>query len=81
MIRASGDLRHQASAAIVTNDLPWLRGFRSNLDQLGDWDRRAVIGASRILGRDERGAFLTNVRKRFAGHVVDRLLIDHVSTL
>lgn len=78
-IRANGSLRHQASVAVVTNDLSWVRGFRSNLDQLGDWDRRAVIGASRILSRDERGPFLSNVRKRFSGHIVDKLLLDYVA--
>lgn len=80
-IRANGSMRHQANAAVVCNDLAWIRGFRSSLDQLGDWDRRAVVGASKILSREERGPFLSNVRKRFNGHIVDKLLFDYVSAL
>jgi hypothetical protein len=81
LIRASGDRRHQANAAVVTNDQAWIRGFRSNLDQLGDWDRRAVIGACRILGRDERRSLLSNVQKRFDNNVVDKLLVNYVVSL
>jgi hypothetical protein len=78
LIRANGDLRHQANMAVVTRDFAWVRSFRANVDQLGDWDRRAVVGASRILSKDERGPFLANVRKRANSNVVDKLLFDHV---
>lgn len=77
-IRADGNLRHQANAAVVLQDLAWVRGFRPNIDQLGDWDRRAVVGAARILGKDERGPFLGNVRRRAATSIVDKLLLDFV---
>jgi hypothetical protein len=80
-IRANGNLRHQANAAVVSNDLAWVRGFRANVDQLGDWDRRAIVGAARILGKVERRVFLNSVRKRFSGQIVDKLLVDYVSAL
>ena len=67
--------------AVVTHDLAWVRGFRSNVDQLGDWDRRAVVGAARILSKDERGPFLSNVCKRASASIVDKLLLDQVLAL
>lgn len=80
IIRATGDLRHQASSAVAFLDVSWVRAFRGHIDQLGDWDRRAVVSATRILSRDERKPMLANVARR-QNNIVDELLIDYVIAL
>ncbi len=82
MIRATGDMRHRASAAIISKDLAWVRAHRGQVDQLGEWDARAMVQASRILGKDEREPFLRNLKRKVTGRdIVTEMLIDYVSAM
>jgi len=49
---------HRASAAITTRDIAWVRDHRDQLANLGNWERRALIHAARILPTDERVPWL-----------------------
>lgn len=82
IIRATGDMRHKASAAIISKDLAWVRAHRGQVDQLGEWDARAVVQASRILSKDERGPFLRNLERKTSGRdIVTEILIKYVREL
>ncbi|WP_292024577.1 MULTISPECIES: RNA-directed DNA polymerase [unclassified Brevundimonas] len=79
VIRATGDMRHKASAAIISKDLAWVRAHRGQVDQLGEWDARAMVQASRILSKDERGPFLRNLERKVSGRdIVTEILIKYV---
>ena len=49
---------HQATAAIATNDLAWIRGKRDDLYSVGNWERRALLHAAQILPSDEKTHWL-----------------------
>ena len=49
---------HRASAAITTRDIAWVRDHRDQLANLGNWERRALLNAARILPTDERRPWL-----------------------
>lgn len=81
-IRATGDMRHKANAAIISKDLAWVRAHRGQVDQLGEWDARAMVQASRILSRDEREPFLRNLKRKATGRdIVTEILIDYVAAM
>lgn len=81
-IRATGDMRHRANAAIISKDLAWVRAYRGQVDQLGEWDARAMVQASRILSRDEREPFLRNLKRKVTGRdIVTEILIEYVTEM
>jgi hypothetical protein len=49
------------AVAAREDDAPWLRQLRRRFDDLGAWERRALIGALRPLGVDERRNWLRAV--------------------
>lgn len=59
----SGEFTAAATAAIALRDVAWARSQRARIDELGPWDRRDLMRASIVLPRDERGPWLTALRK------------------
>jgi hypothetical protein len=55
---------NQAAAAITTKNVAWVRDHKSNIYNLGNRARRAVLHAARVLPSDERKHWL----KYFAGN-------------
>lgn len=56
-------LRPLALLARSYRNVPWVRGYKEKWQGLGDWDRRAVIYAGSILPKDERGPWLSMIKK------------------
>lgn len=53
---ASPNLITQARAAVLENNLSWIRRNKSSFLASGPWERRAILFASQILPTDERNA-------------------------
>lgn len=63
-VRDRGDISVHARHAATTRDLAWVRQYRDRLATLGEWDRRAVLGAARIVPRQERRPWLSTFADR-----------------
>lgn len=58
-IFSSPNLQNQSIAAINLNDLAWIRTKINDFMKNGNWDRRAIINATRILPSDQRKPWLS----------------------
>ena len=53
----------QARAAVLQNNLSWIRSKKSAMLTSGSWERRAILYASQILPTDERKHWLQQIEK------------------
>ena len=53
----------QARAAVLQNNLSWIRSRKSQMLTSGSWERRAILYASQILPTDERKHWLLQIEK------------------
>ena len=76
----SGDICNQATAALKSKNIPWVRQMRTRIDTLGPWEKRAVIIASQILAKQERLTWLGNLEQH-AQSKIERWVIRWVRAL
>lgn len=70
-------IENQAKAAISTKNIAWVRAHKSSLNNLGGWDRRAILNASRILPSDERKHWLKSFIAN-SSNILDRWVASWV---
>jgi len=57
------NIENQAKLAINTNNISWIRTLKNKVNSFGDWERRAILNAARILPKDERSSWLNSYSK------------------
>jgi hypothetical protein len=76
-IAASPNIENQALAAITMNNVSWVRERKADVLGMGDWPRRAIYNAARILPSDEREHWLKMCRAN-SPILLDRLVATWV---
>jgi hypothetical protein len=71
-------IRDRAMFAHQLNDTRWLRDYRDSVEQLGYWDKRAILYTSSILPYDEMKNWTKSVSA--AGDIVDKVISVHLSS-
>ncbi len=51
-------IENRARAAISERNISWVREMKGRMSSLGNWERRAVLNATKILSKDEREHWL-----------------------
>jgi hypothetical protein len=73
------NLREQALYAVTQKRISWVREHKDRIDQVGPWDRRAIIYSSQILSKDERTHWMNAITKR--DDIVDKSLAFYIKAL
>jgi len=73
----SGSIAAQAQGASALKDIAWVRRHKTEVDNLGPFDRRQVLRASLVLARDERTVWLRGLLRNECT-LVDRLVITYL---
>lgn len=71
---------NQAMAAVKSRNVSWFRCRRSNINNYGSWDKRAIIYSSQLLSRDERNHWLSYLENN-TDSFLDRMVIRWVRSL
>ena len=72
---SSPNMASQARAAVLLNNLSWIRNKRSEILTSGSWQRRAILYASQILPTDERTPLLKQVLKD-SPYFLDKCIVN-----
>lgn len=70
--------RYSASAAVLTENIAWVREYKDQVLNLAGWDRRAIIYAAQILSPDEKTVWLKSLKSKPSLTLLDRWMIDWV---
>lgn len=57
------NITSQAQAAILSRNQAWVREHKNQLYTFGNWERRAILNAGRILAKDERDHWLKTIEQ------------------
>ncbi|MEO3945783.1 RNA-directed DNA polymerase [Gorillibacterium sp. CAU 1737] len=74
-----GSLREQGIHAITQKKIPWVREHKDHIDQVGPWDRRAIIYSSQILSKDERNHWMNAISRR--DDIVDKSIASYIKSV
>lgn len=72
-------LRNRLLYAMNKNDLSFVRQYKDKFEELGDWDRRALIYSSKIIPKKERKFFFKYISRRL--DFLENTIVSHIKVL
>lgn len=73
------NIRNQALIAFRKKDITWVKSNKEKINDLGPWDRRAIIFSSLLLSKDEMRVWLKSVTAR--GDIIDKSIASYLVSI
>ncbi|MEC8009303.1 MAG: RNA-directed DNA polymerase [Pseudomonadota bacterium] len=71
---------NKAQASITSKNISWVRTNKNQINNVGNWERRAIVRSTQILAKDEREPYL-NLFETVTPEFLDKLIAKWVKSI